>query len=179
MHYLIKIITIVMVLFLEQITFCYVPMQVQNFKKAAAEQKSGINCARCDFRGAQELVGVIAPGVFMPGVTFQPCVPTADNKNMMMVCVADQKANLKKVNFSGANLFASCFDQAILDNADLSNVNLSHSSVQHASLKGAKVGGIITENATFCNSIMPDGSVCKETWKGQGVVIACNCTESK
>lgn len=156
--------------------FGYVPMQVEFLKNALQNSTGVINCASCDFRGVVDLIGLDLRGLHAPGITFQPCVPTVINKkNELMVCVADQFSNLYGVNFANSNFFSSCFDFAILDKADLSGADLTNSSVQSASLKDAKVAGIITTNASFCNSVMPDGTKCTDSWTGQGVTIACYC----
>lgn len=152
-------------------------VQVAAFKDLLEKGDQIANCANCDFRGTQELAGVDAHGAHLPGVTLQPCVPSDVNEKTLTVCVPGQVANLTKINLANANMFSSCLDEAILDNADLTNVDLSNSSVRFASLKDAKVTGIITENSTFCNTIMPDGTRCIETWTGQGVTIACNCSD--
>lgn len=158
--------------------FGYIPMQVQLLKNAVKNADQVINCAGCDFRGVSDLIGMSIPGFYAPGVTFQPCAPTAANKNNgLMICVPNQFSNLMGVNFLNGNFFSSCFDFAILDKADLSGADFTNSSVQNATLKDAKVTGIITKDATFCNSVMPDGALCTESWTGQGVTIACNCTD--
>lgn len=155
--------------------FGYVPMQVDLFKKDLQSSTSVANCANCDFRGVQNLAGVDAHGAKLPGASFQPCVQTATNKDTLMVCVPNQPSDLTKINIANGNLYSSCLDAVILDEADLSGTDFTNSSVQYASLKGAKVRSMVTTNATFCNSVMPDGKVCTDTWSGQGVVVACNC----
>ena len=155
--------------------FSYAPNQVQAFKKSIQNSTKITNCAGCDFRGVQELAGVDAHGVFMPGATFQPCLPSSSNENLGTVCVLNEVSDLTGINLANANLSSTCFDWALLDKADLSGVDFSNSSVQNARLKDANVKGLITTNSTFCNAIMPDGAICKETWTGQGLTIACNC----
>jgi hypothetical protein len=172
----IKIVVFLTFLFYQQIILGESPSQVASFKKALQSNTQIANCANCDFRGTQDLAGVDAHGASLPGVTFQACIPNDSNKNSMMVCVPGQAANLTGINLANANLFSSCLDGAILDNADLSNADVSNSSAQYVSLKNAKVKGVITTNSTFCNAVMPDGAICTDTWTGQGVTIACNCT---
>ncbi|MBP6870037.1 pentapeptide repeat-containing protein [Candidatus Babeliales bacterium] len=156
--------------------FGYIPVQAQFLKNALQDSTKIANCANCDLRGVIDFAGIDARGLHAPGVTFQPCAITAANKdNGLMICIPNQVSNLTGINFSHANFFSSCFDSAILDKADLSGVDFSNSSIQNASLKDANVKGIVTTNAIFCNSVMPDGQICTETWTGQGVTIACNC----
>lgn len=158
------------------ILFCYIPMQVQFLKNALENSTETINCASCDFRGVVGLIGLDLHGLHAPGITFQPCISSLTNKNNeLMICIPDQISNLYGVNFANSNFFSSCFDFAILDKADLSGADFTNSSVQNASLKDAKVTGIITTHACFCNSIMPDGTKCTDSWTGQGVTIDCNC----
>lgn len=160
------------------IIFGYVPVQVERFKAAIQDTTQVVNCSNCDFRGVQELAGVDAHGVHMPGVTFQSCVPTDTNRsNTNMVCITGQVAQLSGINLANANLTSSCFDGAMLEKADLTGADFTNAFVQNARLKDAKVTGIKTDNATFCNAIMPDGSVCTDTWTGQGVTILCNCDD--
>jgi hypothetical protein len=155
--------------------FGYVPTQVQAFKTSIQDTTKVTNCAGCDFRGVQELAGVDAHGVYMPSATFQPCEITAENQYLGMICIPKQAANLTGINLANAHLSSTCFDYAILDKANLSGADLSDSLVVNASLKDANVTGLITTNSTFCDSVMPDGAICKDTWTGQGVTIDCNC----
>ena len=176
MNFLIKFLVVIFVIGCVDKLFGYVPTQVRAFKNAVQSNKQGINCASCDFRGVQEFAGLDAHGVYMPGASFQPCYPNAVNQTTPMICIADQVANMTGINLANANLFSVCLDAAILDNADLSGADLTNASAAFASFKGAKVAGIITTNATFCNAVMPDGAICTESWTGQGVTIQCNCT---
>ncbi|MBV8660530.1 MAG: pentapeptide repeat-containing protein [Candidatus Dependentiae bacterium] len=173
----IKIVAVLACMLYQQSIFGYVPIQVQSFKKAIRSNTQVANCANCDFRGVQDLAGVDAHGAYMPGVTFQPCLPNVQNKNSIMVCTANQMANLTGINLAHVNLYSSCLDWAILKNAILTGADLTNSSVQYAHLENAKVNGIITTNATFCNSVMPDGTICTDSWTGQGVTIQCNCAK--
>jgi len=160
----------------------YVPVQVDLFKESVKSRTEVTNCANCDFRGTQELAGVDAHGTHMPGVTLQPCTPTKENEKLSnMICIPSQASNLTGTNIAHSNCFSSCLDEAILVEANLTGTDLTNSSVQRANLKDAKVAGIITENASFCDSVMPDGSICSEgsAWTGQGVTIQCNCDTSK
>ena len=177
MKQVIKIIAVLAIFFQQFIVFCEAPAQVAAFKQSIQMGVAIPNCANCDFRGTQELVGVDAHGAHLPGAIFQACVPSDANKNTMMICVPGQPANLTGINLANANLFSSCLDGAILDKADLTNVELSNSSAQSVSLKDAKVTGIITTNSTFCNAIMPDGAICTDSWTGQGVTIDCKCID--
>ncbi len=177
MKQILKICAVLAFVLYQQIVFGEVPAQVAAFKQAIAIGVKIPNCANCDFRGTQDLAGIDARGAHLPGVNFQPCLPTDVNKKTMMICIPNQEANLTGINLANANLFSSCLDGAILDNADLTNVELSNSSAQFVSMKGAKVSGIVTENSTFCNAIMPDGAVCRDSWTGQGVTIDCKCTD--
>ncbi len=177
MKQVIKIIAILAFMLHQNIIFGEIPAQVAAFKQALQSGVEIANCANCDLRGTQDLVGVNAKNAHLPGVNLQPCVPNDMNKETMMICIPDQPANLTGINLSNANLFSSCIDEAILDNANLTNLEFSNSSARKVSLKGAKVSGIITENSTFCNAIMPDGSLCTDSWTGQGVTISCNCAE--
>lgn len=157
--------------------FGYVPAQVQALKNGLQNSTQVINCANCDFRGVIGLQGLDLHGLYAPGISFQPCIVTPENKdNGFMVCVPNQASDLTGVNLANGYTPSSCYDNAKLDTADLSNLDLSNASVQNASLKDAKISGIKTTNATFCNSVMPDGKVCTgDSWTGQGVTIACNC----
>jgi len=177
MKQIIKIIAVLAIFFQQSIVFGEAPAQVAAFKQSIEIGMAIPNCANCDFRGTQELMGLDAHGAHLPGAIFQACVPSDANKNTMMICVPGQPANLTGINLANANLFSSCLDGAILDKADLTNVELSNSSAQSASLKDAKVAGIITTNSTFCNAIMPDGAICTDSWIGQGVTIDCKCTD--
>jgi len=156
----------------------YAPAQVQAFKQAVQNNKSGkpINCAQCDFRGVQELAGIDAHGSFLPGVLWQPCIQTATNKKTLMICNDNKPSDLTGINLSGATLFSSCFDGAILDKADLSKADVSNSSFIHARLKDAHISQMIIKNTTFCGATMPDGVICKDSWKGQGLTIDCLCS---
>jgi uncharacterized protein YjbI with pentapeptide repeats len=177
MKQILKRVAVLVIVFHQQIVFGEVPAQVTAFKQAIQFGVKIPNCANCDFRGTQDLAGIDAHGAHLPGVNFQSCVPSDTNKKTMMICIPDRAANLTGINLANANLFSSCLDGAILDNADLTNVELSNSSARFASLKGAKISGIVTENSTFCNAIMPDGAVCSDSWTGQGVTIDCKCTD--
>lgn len=159
----------------QQLIFAEIPAQVEAFKKAVLNPDQVANCSGCDFRGTQDLAGIDAHGSNLPGVILQPCTPNNANANLGMICIPDQVANLKGINLANATLFSSCLDGAVLDKADLSYADVSNSSARYVSLRNAKVTGIITTNSSFCNSIMPDGEICTDTWSGQGVTIACNC----
>lgn len=177
MNFIVKFLFVVLVIGCLDQLFGYVPSQVQAFKKAIQNSTKVTNCANCDFRGVQGLAGVDAHGAHMPGATFQPCLISSANKGSAMICIQNQVADLTGINLANVNLFSACLDWAILENADLSGADLSNTSVQDANLKGATVKGMITANSTFCNSVMPDGKICTESWTGQGITIACNCAE--
>lgn len=164
-------------IFYQQQALGYIKAQVDLFKKALTSSTKIANCANCDFRGVQDLAGVDAHGAHLPGINLQPCIANSTNKNTVMVCIPEQIANLTGINLANVNMFSSCLDAANLDSADLSNADVSNSSLQYVNLKNAKLTGIITTNATFCNAIMPDGALCMESWTGQGVTIDCNCTD--
>lgn len=161
----------------QNIMIAEMPNQVAAFKQSLKNGVKIPNCANCDFRGTQDLAGVDAHGAHLPGVTFQPCIPSDQNQEVIMQCVSGQTANLVGINLSNANLFSSCFDYAAMDSADLTKADVSNSSFRYTSLKDAKLSGVVATNATFCNAIMPDGKTCTETWTGQGVTITCNCTD--
>lgn len=176
MKQIIKIVSILTFFLHQEIIFGEIPARVAAFKKAIQDPTKVANCAQCDFRGTQELIGVDAHGANLPGLTLQPCISNSVNQNIPMLCIPNQVANLTGINLANANLFSSCLDGAIFDGANLSNANLSNSSAQYASFKGANVTGIITTYSTFCNATMPDGALCTDSWTGQGVTIACSCT---
>ena len=115
----------------------------------------------------------------MPSVVMQPCLPSDLNKNSPMICVPKQPANLTGTNLSNAVLFSSCLDGAILDQANLTGADLTGASLEYVSLQGAIVKNVVTDKATFCHAIMPDGTECTDSWTGQGVTIACNCSDQK
>lgn len=177
MKRVIKIVMIFTCIFYQEQAFGYIKAQVDLFKKALTSNTQIANCANCDFRGTQDLAGVDAHGAHLPGINLQPCIQNDTNKDTVMVCIPEQIANLKGVNLANANIFSSCLDAADLSGADLSNADVSNSSLQYVNLKDAKLTGIVTNNATFCNAIMPDGTLCMESWTGQGVTIDCNCTD--
>lgn len=175
----IKIIFLMLSIFFVQISVAYVPAQVNSFLKAI-QGKAIVNCSGCDFRGTKDLAGIDAHGQNMPGVLFNSCVKTDVNKNTPMICIENQVADLTGINLANANLFNSCFDGAILVKADLTGADMTQASVIGANLTGAKVSGLVTQDAMFCNSIMPDGKKCDEklgTWKGDAT-ISCNCPTS-
>ena len=176
MKKIIKFVTILTFFLYQEIIFGEIPARVAAFKKAIQDPTKVANCAQCDFRGTQELIGVDAHGANLAGVTLQPCISNPVNQTIPMLCIPNQVANLTGINLANANLFSSCLDGAIFDGANLSNANLSNSSAQYASFVNANVMGIITANSTFCNAMMPDGTLCTDSWTGQGVTIACNCT---
>jgi uncharacterized protein YjbI with pentapeptide repeats len=153
----------------------YMPNQVQAVLQALQDAQTTINCAGCDLRGVIDFAGKDLHGIFMPNVSMQPCLPTDANKNSNMICNPKQLADFKKTNLAGAILSSSCLDGVSFDQADLTGVDVSNSSVQYASLQGAIVKDMITDHATFCHTIMPDGIECKDSWTGQGTTIACNC----
>ena len=174
MNFLIKLLFVVgCVSFIEQL-FCYSPTQIRAFKTSLQNSGQITNCSGCDFRGA-DLQGLDAHGAFLPGALFQVCIPNDVNRKSSRICVANQVTNLTGINLAKAFLFSSCLDGVILDKADLSGADFSNSSLQNASLKGAQITGIIVENTTFCNAIMPDGEICTDMWTGQGVTLDCNC----
>ena len=178
----IKVILFMMIISIAQLSFGYVPAQVDALKKAVSSRNSTqiINCAGCDFRGTKSLAGLDVHGVHMPGVTFQPCVKSDKNKSTTMVCIEKQPADLTGINLAGADISKSCFDEAILDKADLTGANFTEGTAISASLKDAKVTGLVSLNGTFCNAIMPDGKICDEKlkiWTGQGTTINCNCVK--
>ena len=135
MKQVIKIIAVLAIFFQQSIVFGEAPAQVAAFKQSIQIGVTIPNCANCDFRGTQDLTGIDAHGAHLPGVIFQPCIPSDANKNTMMICIPDQAANLTGINLAGANLFSSCLDNAILDKADLTNVELSNSFCQFEGCK--------------------------------------------
>ena len=155
----------------------YMPNQVQAVLQALQDAQTKINCAGCDLRGVIAFAGKDLHGAFMPNVAMQPCLPTDANKNSSMICNPKQLADFKKTNLAGAILSSSCLDGVSFDQADLTGADVSNSSVQYASLHGAIVKDMITDHATFCHTIMPDGTECKDSWTGQGITIACNCVK--
>ena len=177
MKNVIKLVFMVVFISCYQMTLGYVPVQVKAFKKSLQDSTKIADCANCDFRGVQDLAGVDAHGAHLPGVIFQPCIADDENEELGMICTENQVSNLLGINLANANMFSSCLDHVILTNADLTGVDLSNSSVQNANLKGAKVKGMITTNSTFCDSVMPDGAICTETWTGQGITVVCRCFE--
>ena len=60
-----------------------------------------------------------------------------------------QGAQLKRVNLGGANL----------RNADLSMTNLEQANLGGADLRGANLERAFMNEATLCNTIMPDGHI--------------------
>lgn len=178
MNFLMKFLLVVVIVGCVDQLFSYMPNQVRNFKNAL-QKNMPVNCSGCDFRGSLDFVDLDAQGVFMPGVSFQPCVASEQNQNSMMVCIAQQPSNLAGINLAGAILFSSNFDGAILQGANLSNADLTDSSLQYANLQDANLEKAITQGATFCNAVMPDGQICTTTWQGQGVTIECNCSASQ
>ena len=182
MKSIIKFIVFMVGVSCSQLSFGYVPAQIRALKKAISSRDGDqvINCAGCDLRGTKALAGLDAHGVHMPGVTFQPCVKSSKNKSTTMVCIEKQKADLTGINLAKGNGSRSCIDEAILDKSDLTDFDFTEGSAIGASLLDAKVTGLISLNATFCNAIMPDGKVCDEklkTWTGQGTTINCNCVK--
>ncbi len=154
----------------------YISLQVQALQQALLNPSNLINCSNCDFRGATQLQGLDLHGIYAPGINFQPCIVTDENKeNTLMVCIENQVAALRKVNFANSVLFSSCFNFADLEQADFSGADITISSFIGANLQGAKLFGARVENTTFCDAIMPDGKICKNTWTGQGMTILCNC----
>ena len=182
MKHAIKVILFTIIISSAQLSFGYVPAQVNALKQAISSGNSTqtINCAGCDLRGTKALAGLDAHGIHMSGVTLQPCIKSDTNKSTTMICIEKQKADLTGINLAGADISKSCFDEAILDKADLTGADFTDSSAISASLKDAKVIGLISANATFCNATMPDGKVCDEklkNWTGQGATINCNCVK--
>lgn len=175
MQRIIKILTIFFFIGSIDPLFSYMPNQVQAMTRLLQNPDAKINCAGCDLRGVQDFIGLDLHGVFMPGVSMQPCLQTDINKNSMMVCIPEQTANLTGTNLSRTILFSSCLDGAILDKADLTGADLTGTSLEYASLKDAIVKDLITDKATFCHAIMPDGTECINSWTGQGITINCNC----
>jgi uncharacterized protein YjbI with pentapeptide repeats len=154
----------------------YISLQVEALKQALLNKEEVINCSHCDFRGAVDLVGLDLHGIYAPGINFQPCIVTDENKdNTLMECVENQVANLSKVNFANATLFSSCFNFANLEQADFSGADITKSSFIRVNLKNAKLFGALTQDSTFCDAVMPDGKVCKKSWTSQGMTIECNC----
>ena len=182
MKSLIKIILFVVSINFTQRSFGYIPAQVNAIKQAIASGNSSTaNCASCDLRGTRSLAGLDLHGIYMPGVTFQPCVKSDKNKSTTMVCIEKQPADLTGINLANSDISKSCFDEAILDQANLTGANFTEGSAIGASFKGAQVSGLIATDATFCHAIMPDGKKCDEklkVWTGQGMKISCNCVSS-
>ncbi len=72
--------------------------------------------------------------------------------------------DLTKANFSFANLFGADLGSTDLNYADLSNANLVNADLRNANLanadlRNAKLNQTTFQCATFCHTIMPDGSV--------------------
>jgi len=182
MKYSMKIILFAISMNLTQLSFGYIPAQVSAIKQAIASgDASIINCTSCDLRGTKSLAGLDLHGIYMPGVTFQPCVKSDKNKSTTMVCIEKQSADLTGINLANSDISKSCFDEAILDKANLTGANFTEGSAIGVSLKGAKLSGLIATDATFCHAIMPDGKKCDEklkVWTGQGMKISCNCVSS-
>ena len=129
------------------------------------------------------LAGIDVHGIHMPGVLFNPCVPTDTNSGIAtMICVKDKVADLTGINLANADISSSNFDGAILVKADLTGANFTTSSAAGANLKDAKVTGLQSVGASFCNATMPDGQICDgkniKTWTGQQTSIDCNCLEA-
>jgi uncharacterized protein YjbI with pentapeptide repeats len=79
------------------------------------------------------------------------------------------RANLYEADLSGANLRRACLNGALLLNAklakadlrkaDLRNVDLRNVDLSEAELTGADLTGAKLENAMFCHTTMPDGTM--------------------
>jgi hypothetical protein len=73
-------------------------------------------------------------------------------------------ANLRDANLNGATLIyanlngVNLYDAELLD-ADLRDANLRDADLRDASLRRANMTGANLENAKFCETIMPDGTV--------------------
>jgi uncharacterized protein YjbI with pentapeptide repeats len=98
------------------------------------------------------------------------------------------ESNLKGANFSGTNLtgvmfYCAILDRAILDGAILECANFENASLIDASLVGSNLnsstlagadltnanltgakGGFGVKDATFCNTILPDGTIRNEPY---------------
>jgi len=182
MNKLIKIIFCMISIGSMKLSFAYIPAQVKAFKESVLDTSIVTNASNCDFRGAS-LVGINAPGVHMPGVTFQPCIKTKTNgKHPLMICIENRPSDLTGIVIPNANMRSSCLDKAIVEKGDLSNVDFTNGSASETNFKDAKLQGLISTNATFCNAIMPDGKICSDklkTWTADGVTIDCNCQTKK
>lgn len=179
MNYSIKVFLFMMSICSIEISYGYNSARVKKLKQAASSPNSTTvsNFAGADFRGVKLPQGLDLHGFYMPGVVFLPCDPNDTNKQTPMVCV-NQPADLTGVNFAKANISNASFDAAILVGADLTNADMTATSAIGANLKDAKVAGLQSQDATFCNSTMPDGKICDanlKTWTGQGTTILCNC----
>lgn len=179
MNYSIKVFLFMMSICSIDMSFGYNAAQVKRLKRllTASNSTAVLQFPGADFRGIQSLKGLDFKGISMPGVIFLPCDPNDTNKQTPMVCV-NQPTDLTGVNFAKANISNASFDGAILVGADLTNADMTATSAIGVNLKDAKVGGLQSQDATFCNATMPDGKICDanlKTWTGQGATIICNC----
>ncbi len=179
MKQMIKLITFIFLCNVISPLWSYMPNQVQAILQSLQKPGAKINCAGCDLRGVVDLVGLDMRGIFMPGVVMQPCLPTDTNKNSFMICVPKQPTNLTGSNLSQAVLFSSCLDGVILYKADLTGADVTGSSLEYANLQDAIVKDIKFDGANFCHAIMPDGTLCTDSWTGQGITIDCNCAAAQ
>ncbi len=71
-------------------------------------------------------------------------------------------ANLANTNLYGVDLRDANLDSADLSNANLQNANLQNANLQNANLWNTELSKAMIDQANFCNTTMPDGSINNE-----------------
>lgn len=115
---------------------------------------SAIYLGRRFLRGAyfirSNFVGAKMEQVFLRGAVLN----RSDLSETKLYAAKLSNADLRNTKLIAADLNTADLQGALLDNADLTDADLRFANLEGASLENAEVGG-----ATFCRTIMPDGSV--------------------
>jgi uncharacterized protein YjbI with pentapeptide repeats len=116
---------------------------------------SNANLSRVNLRGADlrntNLTGAELESAIYDSNTDLPSLTEQQQRRILEI---KPRALLAGKNLSNQNL-----STANLQDADLQGTNLSRANLSGANLMNARLDGAILEGATFCRTIMPDGTV--------------------
>jgi hypothetical protein len=100
------------------------------------------------------------PGAVCPNQDLSSIAASNSNLNGADLSGADLTgADLRDVTFRGANLTKTNLGNADLTGADLRNANLTGASLISTTLQDADLTDTNQTGVTFCNTVMPDGTV--------------------
>lgn len=122
----------------------------------------GTDCPWADFDGTYlpglELAGANLQQAFVQGSEFNGGNLTEANLSEANIDSSFHVTDLSKANLSSAYI-SSNFEDVNLSGANLTNAHLDESHFEDSNLSGAQTSGVSWGTATFCNTVMPNGSV--------------------